>query len=120
MFPTIAGPLTCSQTSFTVSQLLLSGPCLYGGSGIRSAHSPDGPGRQEPGAEGFYAGFIIIIIIIFVSWNSSSSLRVDWNPPLRPKVKEKPEQRNLQGGGGRGLLSCGEWRDGEVACSLPA
>lgn len=101
-----------------VSQLLLSGPCLYGGSGIRSAYAPDGPGRQEPGAEGLYAAFIIIII--FITWNSFSRLRVDWNPPLRPKVKGKPEQRNLQGGWGRGLLSLGEWRDGEVACSLPA
>lgn len=58
-------------------------------------------------------------LFIFISWSSSSSLRVDQNPTWRPKVKGKPEQRNLQGRGGGACLA-GEWGDGEVACSLPA
>lgn len=115
MFPTIAGPLTCSQTSSMVSLMLLSGPCLSGGSGIRSAQSSDGPGRQEPGAEGLYAVFFFIIII-FINWNNSLSLESS----IEAKSERKTRTKKSSGWRGRGLLSRGEWRDGEVACSLPA
>lgn len=118
MFPTVSGPLTCSQTSSMVSQLLLSGPCLYGGSGIRSAQSSDGPGRQEPGAEGLYAAFFYYYYFhhLELLLESQGGLESSIEAKSERKTRTKKSYRVR----GRGLLSRGEWRDGEVACSSPA